>query len=68
MNQFVLYSKESVDMTRSIFVMHLFILPTIRGSSLDLPPTLLTPWLDVITELRMAGNKNAAELLIGLVG
>jgi hypothetical protein len=68
MNQIVLYRKETVDMNKSIFVMYQFILPTIRGSSLDPPTTLPTSWFEVIMDLRMAGNKNAAALLIGLVG
>jgi hypothetical protein len=60
MNQIVLYRKETVDMNKSIFVMYQFILPTIRGSSLDPPTTLPTSWFEVIMDLRRAGNKNAA--------
>jgi hypothetical protein len=54
-------------MIKSIIVMHLFILSTIQGSWLDPPPTLPTPWIDGNLELRMAGDKHAAGLLIGFL-
>jgi len=54
-------------MIKSIVVMRLFILSTIQGSWLVLPPTLPTPWMDGNSELRIAGDKHAAVLLIGFL-
>jgi len=54
-------------MIESIGVMCLFILSTIPGSWLVSPPTLPTPWLDGNSELRMAGDQPAAQLLIGFL-
>jgi hypothetical protein len=51
-------------MIKSIVVMCLFILSTIQGSWLVPPPTLPTPWMDGNSELRMAGDKHAAGLMI----
>jgi len=55
-------------MIKSIVVMHLFILSTIQGSWLVPPTTLPTPLMDGNSELRMAGDKYAAVLLIGFFG
>jgi len=52
-------------MIESIVVMGLFILLTIQGSWLVPQRTLPTPWMDGNLELRMAGEKHAAGLLIG---
>jgi len=54
-------------MIKSIVVMRLFILSMIEGSWLVPPPTLPTPWMDGNSELRMAGDKHAAGLLIGFL-
>jgi hypothetical protein len=54
-------------MIKSIVMMHLFILATIDGSLLVLPPTHPTSWMDGNSELRMAGDKHAAWLLIGFL-
>jgi len=54
-------------MIKSIVVMRLFILSTILGSWLVPQPTLPTPWMDGISELRMAGDMHAAGLLIGFL-
>jgi hypothetical protein len=59
--------KESVDIIKSIVVMRLVILLTIQGSWLVLPPKLPTPWMDGHSELRLAGDKHAAGLLIGFI-
>jgi len=54
-------------MIKSIVVMSLFILSMIQGSWHVPPPTLPTPWTDGHSELRMAGDKHAAGLLIGFL-
>jgi hypothetical protein len=57
--------KETIDKMKSIVVMRLFILSTIEGSWLLLPPTFPTAWVDGNSEQRMAGDKHAARQLIG---
>jgi hypothetical protein len=52
-------------MIKSIVGMRLFILSTILGSWLVPSPALPTPWMDGNSELKMAGDKLAAGLLIG---
>jgi len=62
-----LFWKETVNWIETIVVMHLFILSMILGPFLLLPPMLPTPWVDGNLELRMAGDKRAAVLLIGFL-
>jgi hypothetical protein len=54
-------------MIKSIVAMSLLILSTIQVSCLVLPPTFQTPWMHGNTELRMAGDKHAAGLLIAFL-
>jgi len=54
-------------MIKRTVVMCLFILPMILESWLDQPPTLPTPGMDGNSELKMAGDKHAAGLLIGFL-
>jgi hypothetical protein len=54
-------------MIKSIVVMRLFILSTIEGSRLVPPPTIPTPGMEGNSELRIAGDKHAAGLLIGIL-
>jgi len=52
-------------MSKCIVKMHLSFLSTIHGSWHVPSPTLPTPWMDRNSELRMAGDKQVADLLIG---
>jgi hypothetical protein len=67
MNKSVEQRKESIDIFKSIIMMSLFILSTIQGSLLVLPPKHPTPWMEGNSELRMAGDKYVAGLVIGFL-
>jgi hypothetical protein len=60
-----MYRQHSVDMIKCIIGMCLFALSTIQESWFVVPPTIPTPWIKANLELRMAGDKPAADLLIG---
>jgi len=59
--------KQRVDMNKGIVVPRVFILSTIQGSWLFPPPTFPTPWMDGNSDLKIAGGKHAAGLLIGFL-
>jgi len=56
-----------IDMNKSLVVMHLFILSTIQGSWLVVPPTHPTPWMHQNSELTMESDNLAAALIIGFL-
>jgi len=57
--------EKSIDMIKSIVMIHLFMLSTIQESWLVPPPTLPTPSMDGNSDLEMAADKHAAGLMIG---